>query len=150
MPTPTSLTLDALKRDLVVDEARKYVLYDDATGRRITKGTTVQGHPTWGIGFNCDAIEFTDAAIDAQFESVLSRRVNEVLNALPWVQTLPPGPFRAIVNIAYNAGLDGLLTFHRMLGYAQAGNYVNAASEILDSALAPARAQRLAALMRAA
>jgi len=138
----------ALKRQLTSDEARKSYLYDDATGKRITKGTTVIGHPTWGIGFDCDALDFTDDAIDAQFQAVLTRTINEIVAALPWVAQLPSGPFRAIVDVAYNTGLNGLLEFHLMLGYAQKGDYLNAAQELIHSKLAPLRAQRLAALMR--
>lgn len=138
----------ALDRQLVANEARKNYLYDDATGKRITKGSTVIGHPTWGIGFNCDALPFTDAAIDAQFEEVRTNLVNGIFNALPWTQRLPIGPLRAIIDVGYNAGVDGLLGFHKMLAAAERGDYNTAAKEIIDSGLAPARAQRLAALMR--
>lgn len=140
--------LRALDRQLVANEARKNYLYDDATGKRITKGSTVIGHPTWGIGFNCDALNFTDAAIDAQFEDVRTNVVNGVFNALPWTQRLPAGPLRAIIDIAYNAGVDGLLGFHKMLAAAERGDYNTAATEIVNSALAAGRAHRLAALMR--
>lgn len=145
-----AVDLDALKQQLTVDEARKYTLYDDATGKRITQGSVVKGHPTWGIGFNCDALDFTDAAIDAQFDDVLTRTINEVVQACPWVQMLPSGPFRVVIDIAYNAGVNGLLEFHRMLLAAQKGDYPTAAQEVLTSQLAPARKQRLADLMRTA
>ena len=139
-----------LKQQLIAHEGMTTYLYDDATGERITKGSIVRGHPTWGVGFNCDAVGFMAEAIDAQLDAVLTARVNEVLSALPWAANLPSGPFRAIVDIAYNAGVDGLLEFHKMLSAAQLGNYRVAASEIIDSALAPARKQRLASLMIAA
>ena len=144
----TAYELAALDRQLTANEGRKYYLYDDATGKRITQGSTVIGHPTWGVGFNCDAIDFTEAAIDAQFESVRTRVINDVFNALPWTQTLPSGPLRAMLDIAYNAGVHGLIKFHKMLAFAEAGNYGEASLEIVKSTLPPARAQRLAVLMR--
>lgn len=138
----------ALDKQLVANEARKTYLYDDATGKRITKGSTVIGHPTWGIGFNCDALDFTDAAIDAQFEAVRTRTINEVFNALPWTQHLPIGPLRAILDVAYNAGVGGLMGFHKMLAYAQRGLYDEAGDELVNSHLERGRAERLRVLMR--
>jgi lysozyme len=144
----TDAELQALDRQLAANEGRKNYLYDDATGKRITQGSTVIGHPTWGIGFNCDAVPFTDAAIAAQFEDVRTAVVNQVFNTLPWTQRLPVGPLRAVIDIAYNAGVEGLLGFHKMLAAAEHGDYTTAAKEVINSGLAPARAQRLAALMR--
>lgn len=143
----TADDLAALDRQLTADEGRKNYLYDDATGKRITKGTTVIGHPTWGLGFNCDAVGFTDAAIDAQFEDVRTSVINEVFNALPWTPLLPAGPLRALIDIAYNAGIDGLLGFHHLLDALQRRDFVAASKEVVNSKLAPGRAQRLAALM---
>lgn len=137
----------ALDRQLVANEARKNYLYDDATGKRITQGSTVIGHPTWGIGFNCDALDFTDAAIDAQFDAVRTRTINEVFNALPWTQHLSIGPLRAVVDLAYNAGVGGLLGFHKMLDALSRGDLVTAKQEMLNSTIAPGRKQRLAALI---
>lgn len=144
----TAEDLVALDRQLVANEARKNYLYDDATGKRITKGSTVIGHPTWGIGFNCDALPFTDAAIDAQFEDVRTSVVNQIFHALPWTQRLPIGPLRAVIDIGYNAGVEGLLGFPKMLAAAESGDYATAAQEIIHSRLAVGRARRLAALMR--
>lgn len=143
----TADDLAALDRQLVANEARKPYLYDDATGKRITKGSTVIGHPTWGVGFNADAIDFTDAAIDAQFEAVRTRTINEVFNGLPWTQHLGSGPLRAVIDIAYNAGFDGLRGFHKMLACLQVGDLSGASKEVINSHLAPGRAQRLAALI---
>lgn len=139
--------LAALDRQIKGNEGVRTYLYDDATGKRITQGSTVIGHPTWGIGFNCDAVEFTDAAIDAQFDAVRTARINEVFNALPWTQLLPIAPLRVVIDIAYNAGVEGLLGFHHFLDAVQRRDYVSASKELLNSRLAPGRAQRLAALL---
>ena len=83
----------------------------------------------------------------AWFETLRTRCINEVFNALPWTQTLGAGPLRAVIDIAYNAGLGGLLGFHKMLAALEAGDTATAARETINSGLAPARAQRLAALI---
>lgn len=144
----TADELAALDRQLHAAEGWRPYLYDDATGKRITQGSTVIGHPTIGYGFNLDAIDLPQEAGDVWFGTIRTRTINEVFNALPWTQHLPMGPLRAVVDIAYNAGLDGLRGFHKMLAFAEAGNYPAAALEIIDSQLAPNRAKRLAALMR--
>lgn len=138
----------ALKAQLTSHESRRADVYDDATGFRIRQGTTVLGHPTWGIGFNLDAMPICAAAIDAQYEYVLSGLLAEIAIALPWTDNLPPGPMRAILDVAWNAGMEGLLGFHKMLAFAQQGNFGAASLEIIHSQLEPHRANRLAALMR--
>ena len=138
----------ALKAQLTSHEARRADVYDDATGKRITKGSFVAGHPTWGIGFNLDVMPICDAAIDAQYEHVLSAILAELTAALPWAVSLPSGPLRAILDVAWNTGIDGLLGFHKMLGFAQQGNFGAASLELIQSQLEPHRAARLAVLMR--
>lgn len=145
----TAADLAALKAQITTDEARKVYLYDDATAKRITKGSTVVGHPTWGVGFNCDALPFCAAAIDAQYDFVIGDLIDDVVRALPWTARLPIGPLRAILDLAFNAGVAGLMGFHKMLAFAQLGQYGQAARELVQSHIAPARAQRLAALMAA-
>lgn len=140
----------ALIQQLNAHEGRRADVHDDATGKRITKGSIVVGHPTWGVGFNLDTTPFCEAAISAQFAALFDPMLAEVAAALPWTAQLPPGPLRAILDIRYNAGLAGLLGFVRMLAYAKAGNYTKAAMEILDSTIAPVRAQALAQLMASA
>lgn len=143
----TSDELDALDRLLKSNEGFRPYLYDDATGKRITQGSTVVGHPTWGWGFNTDAIDFTVEAAQVQFDTIRTRRINEVFNALPWTQRLGSGPLRAVIDIAYNAGVDGLMQFHKMLDCLQRGDLVGAKREVLNSKLAEGRARRLAALI---
>lgn len=144
----TADDLAALKRQLTSAEARTTYLYDDKTGKRIVKGSVVKGHPTWGIGFNTDATPFCEAAIDAQFDDVLTKMLAAIQAALPWFETLPTGPMRALVDVAWNAGVNGLLGFHQMLAAAEAGDFNTAAMKLLPSNIAPARVARLQILMR--
>ena len=144
----TADDLTALDRQIQGNEAWRPYLYDDATGKRITKGSTVIGHPTIGWGFNLDALDLPQEIGDAWFEHQRMRVVNELFNALPWTQQLGAGPLRVVIDIAYNAGVSGLIGFHRMLDALQRGDLVSAQREVINSHLAPARAQRLAAVMR--
>lgn len=56
----------------------------------------------------------------------------------------------ALVNMAYNLGLSGLLAFKKMIRELEAGNFPEAANEMLDSRWAsqvPSRAEELALQM---
>lgn len=143
----TADDLAALDRQLHAAEGWRPYLYDDATGKRITQGSTVIGHPTIGYGFNLDAIELPQEAGDVWFETIRTRVINEVFNSLPWTQHLAVGPLRAVVDIAYNSGVRGLTGFHKMLDALQRGDFVTAKQEVINSTLAEGRKQRLAALM---
>lgn len=144
----TADDLAALDRQLVANEARRTYLYDDATGKRITKGSVVVGHPTIGIGFNLDAIDLPNEVMDLWFDVQRTRVINEVFNAIPWTQQLGAGPLRAVIDLAYNAGVNGLLGFHKMLACLASGDLVGAQREVINSTLPAGRAQRLAALIR--
>lgn len=143
----TAGDLDALDRQIKANEGFRHFLYDDKTGARITQGSVVIGHPTWGWGFNCDATDFTQEACQAQYEVIRNRIINQILLSLPWTSHLRPGPFRVLVDIVYNAGFDGLIGFHKMLAALQVGDLVTAKKELLNSRLEDGRKNRLAALL---
>lgn len=138
----------ALDRQIQAAEGWRPYVYDDATGKRITKGSTVIGRPTIGFGMNLDALDFPLEIGQAWYELQRTRVINELFNALPWTQTLGAGPLRALIDLAYNAGIAGLLEFHKLLDALNRGDLVTAQREVINSSLAPARAQRLAVLIR--
>ena len=52
-----------------------------------------------------------------------------------------------LVDLAYNAGVDGALGFHKALEAMRTGDWATAAREIEASSLSPRRAQALAAIV---
>lgn len=137
-----------LKTQLMAHEGSRSDVYDDATGRRIVQGSTVDGHPTIGIGHNLDAAPLCNDAIDAQYRHDVGAVISEIAMAMPWTAKLDATRWRVLADLAFNAGIVGLLQFHRMLEACQKGDYLTAAMEIENSQIAPARRKRLAALMR--
>jgi lysozyme len=70
---------------------------------------------------------------------------------LPWWRTLSKGRQRVLLNMAFNLGVSGLLTFRNTLTAVREGRYDDAAAGMLRSKWAGQvgeRAKRLAALMR--
>ena len=144
----TTEVIKALDRQIQGHEGWRPYLYDDATGKRITKGSTVIGHPTIGYGMNLDALDLPLEIGTLWYEHQRTRVINELFNALPWTQQLGAGPLRVLVDVAFNSGINGLLGFHKMLACLNAGDLTGAQREVINSALAPARAQRLAVLLQ--
>lgn len=69
---------------------------------------------------------------------------------IPWWRGQPEDVQRALVGMAYQLGISGLLNFKRMMAALERGDRLEAAAESLDSTWArqtPARARRTAALI---
>jgi lysozyme len=81
----------------------------------------------------------------------IDKRQAELLRRIPWVSTLDPVRFGALLNMAFQMGVDGLLGFKNTLAMIRAGNYSEAAEGMLQSLWAkqtPARAKRISEQMR--
>lgn len=81
----------------------------------------------------------------------IDRRDAELLRRAPWMANLDPVRFGALMNMAFQMGVDGLLEFVNTLGLVRAGKYDEAAQQMLKSLWAqqtPARALRIAEQMR--
>ena len=74
-----------------------------------------------------------------------------LLERLEWFPKLNEARQAALLSMAYQMGLSGLLSFKRTLASIAAGDYEQASREMLDSKWArqtPERAQRTAYMMR--
>ena len=73
--------------------------------------------------------------------------------ALPWFDDLPEQVQRALVNMAYQMGVSGLLGFRQTLALLADGKYAEAADQAMRSRWAeqtPNRARRVAGWIRSA
>ena len=71
--------------------------------------------------------------------------------ALPWLRNSPEHVQRALLNMAYQMGVEGLLKFRNTLPLIQAGRYDEAADRALQSVWArqtPNRARRVTDMLR--
>lgn len=83
----------------------------------------------------------------------LERIMADLDTRIPWWAHQPEPVQRALVNMAFNLGVPGLMGFKGMLAALQARNYVEAAKAALDSKWAKQvgdRARRVADLIRSA
>lgn len=109
---------------------------------------------TIGYGFLIDgrkSVRLPQVVGDFWLKTLVEERTKALNDALPWLQAEPDDVQRALVNMAYQMGVAGVLKFQKMLDALKAGDRNLAANEALDSTWAkqtPQRAQKVAALIR--
>jgi len=110
------------------------------------------GHWTVGFGWS---LETGPPLSEETARIILKEHVSMILadltSRMPWTKQLSQPRFGALVNMAFNLGIHGLMSFRRMLAALQAEDYEAAAIEMLSSRWARqvgSRANRLAEQMR--
>src|SRR5690606_30269956 len=110
------------------------------------------GYWTIGIGHLIDKRKggkLSDAARQFIFNEDVDEAVADLDKNLPWWKEMTEARQRVLVNMRFNLGMAGLLTFKNTLAYMKAGDYEKAAKGMLDSKWATqvgARATRLATM----
>ena len=105
---------------------------------------------TIGYGFNLEALEMPQAVADMWLQHIVVDIVTK-LNKHSWFMRLDQKRDAAIIDMAYQMGLNGLLGFKGMIKALESYDYEAAANELLDSKYArqtPARAKRNADIIR--
>lgn len=124
--------LEQQRGELILDEGTRLVVYDDATGQPIRPGDHVIGHPSIGIGRALDVHGVTQAEARYLFVNDILQ-VESELAAQAFFQKLDPVRQGVLVNLAFNLGIHGLMTFTRMLDAMGHQNWEVAAAELRNS-----------------
>jgi len=109
-----------------------------------------RGYITVGYGFCLDTWPLSEA----EAEVILDMRLRDVIHELseqPWWETLTDRQQRALVDMAYNIGIGGVLSFHEMIAAIEARDWDRAAAAMLNSQWARqvgSRAEDDAAMLR--
>ena len=110
-----------------------------------------QGYLTIGVGHNLDARGITkEAALQILDDDISDTKVG-LMAKWPWMRELSPARLGAFINLAFNVGVRGVQGFKRLLLAAQAGQWEEAAAELLASPYATQvgeRAMRLATQLK--
>lgn len=115
-------------------EGKKYVVYDDATGKPITKGSVVQGHPTIGTGRALDVHGINEAErVDMLNHDVAAATAACVAIFGDLFSTIDPARQVALIDMAFELGQGGLSEFHDVIAAVKTGDWVTAAAEALAS-----------------
>lgn len=128
--------VDRLRAQLIRDEGLRLFPYQDTTG-----------HLSIGIGRNLSQKGISLSEAEILLDNDIRHSIEQLQRILPWTFDLDDARRGVFLNLIFNMGSEGLLTFIRMLGAAQEGDWPRAAAELLDSDYAGqvgARATRLA------
>ena len=135
--------IEDLIEDLKRDEGWSAYAYQDSLGFwTIGYGFLVDKRKEVGLPKSIGEEWLTQAA---------KERWNELTTRLPWILDQPDDVKRALGNMAYQLGVNGVRNFRRMLNALFVGDRKKAAEEAMNSHWAeqtPQRARRVAALLR--
>ena len=132
-------TTQMLLEHLKLEEGFSPTVYSDTTD-----------HLTIGYGWNLDNRPMTEREASFVLEDQVTEINQRVCRELRFYWELPEPVKLAVVAMAFQLGLNGLLGFKKMLHALQCEDWERASREALDSKWAkqtPARAKRVAALI---
>lgn len=134
---------DRLKEDLLRDEGFVEYAYKDSLG-----------YWTIGIGRLIDKRKGGRITLEEAYYLLgndIDRKAKALYQALPWLSSQPEPVQRALMNMAFQLGVTGLLRFKRTLALIKEKKYNEAADNALKSLWAkqtPNRAKRVTDLIR--
>lgn len=101
-------------------------------GLRLTPYKCPKGYWTIGYGLNLET-SFTKEMAQCLLELKAHSIYSEVVRSCPWFLELNTVRQQVIMDMAYNMGVAGVLTFKKMIRAIIAKDYNRAGKEILDS-----------------
>lgn len=110
-----------------------------------------EGKLTIGWGWNVEAEPIPEDIAEEILSRQISERFRGLERALPWFRSLDDARQKALICMAFQMGVKGVLGFKRMLKALREGNWELAYVEALDSRWArqtPKRAKRYAMVLR--
>lgn len=137
-----SLDMTALKSDLMRDEGEVLHAYQDS-----------RGYWTIGVGILIDVRDnggITHEESQFLLENRIQRKLQKLAAAWPRFKTLDGTRQRALANMAYQLGVDGVLEFRHMLHALVVNDWKSAHDAALNSDWAretPHRADRIATML---
>ncbi len=146
----------ALRAELILAEQKRLLVYDDATGKPIVKGSTVLGNPTIGVGRNLSGRGLTNAEAEYLLANDMVELEADLAPALPWLSSLSPNRQCAVYSLYFNTALGNPARFKakwpNFLGQMQRGEFEAAAANLETSepwaTQVGSRAERLAKFVR--
>ena len=119
-------------------------------GERLKPYRCTAGRLTIGVGRNLEDRGITREESAHLLSNDIDGFYAGLLSRAPWISDLDEVRQRVLLDMAFNLGLEGLMSFRRTLAAVRAGEYQRAASMMLDSRWATqvgARAKRLSDMM---
>lgn len=132
-----------------MDDTEKYIAAEEGFRQHPYRCTA--GKLTIGYGFNLDDTGLSEAESAAILHMRLGVLRTILAKYLPWFPALNEARQAALLSMAYQMGVSGLLSFSTSLGLMAAGQWDEASRQMLASKWATqtrARARRTAYMVR--
>ena len=107
-----------------------------------------RGIHTIGVGHNLDAKPISARASDTILEDDIADCEQAAIHTYPWFLPLDEVRRAVVVDMLFNVGPDGFAKFVKFIAAMERQDYIDASAEILNSHIAPKRAEDLAAMMQ--
>ena len=135
---PSLSNIGRLKLEMMIrqDEGLKQHIYTDTTGNR-----------TIGYGHNLDANGISLEVAELILKNDIDNVIIDLTKNLPVYNEIDDTRKVALLDIAFNIGVTGLMQFRTFLGLIEQGKFQNAANDLLNTLWAkqvPNRAARIA------
>lgn len=127
---------EQVSEELKEDEGFRAFPYQDTEG-------------VWTFGYGCTYITKKEAGM--LLENRVEENIKELIKRLPRFKGYPFDVQRALANMSYQLGVDGLLQFKNTIRLIDEGKYVEAGNNALKSKWAqqtPNRAKRIVNLIK--
>ena len=108
-------------------------LIAEAEGLRLHPYKDTTGHTTIGYGHNIDAKGISKKVADLILQEDLNEAIASCKEKIDFFNSLSIPKKYVLVNMAFNMGIGGLLSFTRMLASIKSGDDKSAAFELSNS-----------------
>lgn len=118
----TAINYPKLKKLLITHEGKRLFPYRDT-----------RGYETIGVGRNLTSKGLNEDEVQFLLTNDIDEIVGVFLQNFPWYPDLDEVRKRALIDLTFNVGWAGLLTFKKFLEFLSIKDYNSASSELTDS-----------------
>jgi lysozyme len=124
------VNLDHFRKHLVWSEGVRTDLYDDSTGEKVVLASG--GKITGGVGWNFSDRPLPQSVIDMLLELAMNDAIANA-SALPYWSRLNDARQLVVADLMYNPGPTRFRRFVKFNAAMEAGDFADAADELVDS-----------------
>ena len=117
----------------MINRARMIKQLQRHEGLRLKPYHCSAGKLTIGYGRNLEDIGITQDEADMLLGNDLAKVCVQCQREFDWFDGLSELRKEAIINLVFNMGLEGFKQFRRTIAFIEAGQFIDAGAELLDS-----------------
>ena len=128
------MDIEKLKEIITEHEGRRSLVYDDATGKTLTKGSTLIGYPTISVGRELSGFGLSDDEMDYLLDNDIKRCIEEIERQnYSWWPGLNDARRTVIISQVFNMGLSRFRGFKRQIKALERKDFTRASEEMRSS-----------------